>query len=329
MANKNEHTSSSSRTNIEDNFWRMLQFSPTLYGADSVGSMFPDSVKEWNLNCLQSYLGFLGNRQLPGINQPMLYFGQWKALFAWHVEDMNLYSINYLHFGKPKQWYVIPAKDGPELEKYAKQMFPTEFKKCSQFLRHKTTLIKPDLIKQRHIRVTRVVQNPGEFVIVLPYAYHSGFNHGFNCAEAVNFATKRWFEYGHQAKTCFCHPDTVHFDMIELENRLYAFNQKKLPLSKFVENMNEIMKEFSELKKPVPNIPDNSLVMAAIIDEKEMKDTNQNLNQNLKQKQKRNFDLLNYWRGFFPSDFVLLDTLDHVFDSSSEYPHRTVLKLNS
>lgn len=76
--------------------------------------------------------------------------GSWKALFCWHKEDLDLSAINYVHQGKNKFWYAIKSDMGNILEREAERYFPEHFSKCGQFLRHKTTLINPYILKKRY-----------------------------------------------------------------------------------------------------------------------------------------------------------------------------------
>jgi len=36
--------------------------------------------------------------------------------FAWHVEDHELHSLNYLHMGAGKTWYGVPRDAAPAFE---------------------------------------------------------------------------------------------------------------------------------------------------------------------------------------------------------------------
>ncbi|XP_043099468.1 lysine-specific demethylase 4C isoform X3 [Puntigrus tetrazona] len=137
----------------------------------------------------------------------------WKTSFSWHTEDMDLYSINYLHFGEPKSWYAIPPEHGKRLERLAIGFFPNSFKSCEAFLRHKMTLISPSVLKKYSIPFDKITQEAGEFMITFPYGYHAGFNHGFNCAESTNFASIRWIDYGKVATQCTCSKDMVKISM--------------------------------------------------------------------------------------------------------------------
>ncbi|KAJ3278023.1 Lysine-specific demethylase 4B, partial [Rhizoclosmatium sp. JEL0117] len=207
-----------------------------MYGADMLGSLFDETKasNKWNPKNFDNLLNRI-NMKLPGVNNPYLYFGMWKATFAWHLEDMSLITFlidlvySYIHFGvtiqeplkalltynlqAPKQWYVIPPAYRQKFEVYASGIFANEAKTCPQYLRHKSCVISPTALQAQGIKVEKVVQFEGEFMITFPYAYHSGYNLGFNCAESVNFAIDSWIEVGKRASFCTCVGDSVKLDV--------------------------------------------------------------------------------------------------------------------
>ncbi|XP_071382980.1 LOW QUALITY PROTEIN: lysine-specific demethylase 4A-like [Centroberyx affinis] len=201
---------------LERKYWKNVTFNSPIYGADVNGSLYDPEVKEWNICRLNTILDTVEHESgitIEGVNTPYLYFGMWKTTFAWHTEDMDLYSINYLHFGEPKSWYCVPPEHGKRMERLAQGFFPGSAQNCEAFLRHKMTLISPSILKKYGIPFEKITQEAGEFMVTFPYAYHAGFNHGFNCAESTNFATQRWIEYGKQSILCSCRKDMVKISM--------------------------------------------------------------------------------------------------------------------
>ncbi|XP_018338576.1 PREDICTED: lysine-specific demethylase 4B-like isoform X2 [Trachymyrmex septentrionalis] len=201
---------------LERKYWKNITYVAPIYGADVSGSLTDPDVKEWNINHLGTILDYVNKDygiSIDGVNTAYLYFGMWKTTFAWHTEDMDLYSINYLHFGAPKTWYAIPPEHGRRLERLASGFFPTSYQNCQAFLRHKMSLISPQILRQYSIPCNKITQEAGEIMITFPYGYHAGFNHGFNCAESTNFAAPRWVEYGKRATQCTCSKDMVKISM--------------------------------------------------------------------------------------------------------------------
>ncbi|CAG8694401.1 30466_t:CDS:10 [Gigaspora margarita] len=182
-------------------YWKNVTYTPPFYGADMAGTLFTDTTKSWNVNCLDNLLNTID--PIPGVNNAYLYFGMWKACFPWHVEDKDLYSINYIHFGAPKHWYAISPKRADKFEQHMREF-----------------LVSPSALDRAPILYNHVIQREGEFIITFPRGYHSGFNLGFNCAESVNFAFEDWIEIGIRAKSCACRPDSVRIDVRALFGHL-------------------------------------------------------------------------------------------------------------
>ncbi|ODN80679.1 hypothetical protein L202_02853 [Cryptococcus amylolentus CBS 6039] len=202
---------------LERRLWKNLGLGePSWYGADTEGTLFADKDTPWNVAHLPNLLNRWDLRHLPGVNTPYLYFGMWGASFAWHVEDMDLFSINYIHFGAPKFWYAIPQQQAERFERVLQAYFPEESRACDQFLRHKSFAVSPYRLAKEGLHVNMLQHNQGEFVITYPRGYHAGFNMGFNCAESVNFALESWVELGRRAKACQCVNYSVRIDVDEM-----------------------------------------------------------------------------------------------------------------
>lgn len=107
---------------LERKYWKNISYNPAIYGADISGTITDPECQEFNINKLNTILDLINEDygiKIMGVNTAYLYFGMWKTTFAWHTEDMDLYSINYLHFGAPKSWYTIPPEHGRRLERLA------------------------------------------------------------------------------------------------------------------------------------------------------------------------------------------------------------------
>ncbi|XP_038726324.1 lysine-specific demethylase JMJ706-like isoform X2 [Tripterygium wilfordii] len=200
---------------LEKEFWHEIACGKTEtveYACDVDGSAFSSSPNDplgsskWNLKKLsrlpKSILRLL-ETAIPGVTEPMLYIGMLFSMFAWHLEDHYLYSINYHHCGASKTWYGIPGHAALKFEKVVREHVYTQDilsidgeDGAFDMLLGKTTLFPPSILLEHDVPVYKAVQKPGEFVITFPRAYHAGFSHGFNCGEAVNFAIGDWFPLG-------------------------------------------------------------------------------------------------------------------------------------
>ncbi|XP_067284500.1 lysine-specific demethylase 5A isoform X2 [Pseudorasbora parva] len=212
---------------VEKEFWRLVSSIEedviVEYGADisskDVGSGFPvrDGKRKligdedeyansgWNLNNMpvleQSVLTHISG-DISGMKVPWLYVGMCFSSFCWHIEDHWSYSINFLHWGEPKTWYGVPAHAAEQLETVMKKVAPELFDSQPDLLHQLVTLMNPNVLMEHGVPVYRTNQCAGEFVVTFPRAYHSGFNQGYNFAEAVNFCTADWLPVGRQ---CVAH----------------------------------------------------------------------------------------------------------------------------
>jgi len=223
-----------------------------------------DFYKEtyWNLNnipfCPDSILRLI-KVGINGINVPWMYFGSLFTTFCWHNEDNYLYSINYHHWGAPKQWYGVPGsqKDAEGLERVFQSVHFMKMREAPDLLHHITTMLSPILLQEKGVPVYKLLQYPGEFVVTFPRAYHGGFSMGPNVGEAVNFATYGWIDAGAHASEryrAFARPEVFSHDRLTYTMANHLEEQKTYRTSKLLlHELKRLIKEEVFLRKKTIN----------------------------------------------------------------------------
>ena len=111
-------------------------------------------IKNWSCSYIKdqdlNFLKFLDTRSFNqdtkeyeseyiGISKSLIYmsYNNEIARQPVHIEDNFLLSINILHFGRRKSWYVIPSEESEKLERKLEHYLRWSRKETLQLLRHK------------------------------------------------------------------------------------------------------------------------------------------------------------------------------------------------
>lgn len=130
-----------------------------IYASDIEGTLFPETMKRWNLNRFtpnDSVLHEMNEDEwMKGIHYSFLYIGSKGSMFSFHVEDQNLNSISYLHEGAPKVWYGVPLEDSPQFEELVKKG-TNDYTDCDKPMRHKSIFTNRKLLESAKFDITEV-----------------------------------------------------------------------------------------------------------------------------------------------------------------------------
>lgn len=153
---------------------------------------------QWNLNVAplqrDGMFQYIQDASAQQLRMPWLHVGMMFSSRAWAVEDMLLWSLDYLHFGSTRTWYVISPKHYDKFQKLLERYGKGDRKVDSKFILEPDLMISPEVLKEEGIETYLCDQRPGEYVLSFPKSYRSHFCHGFNMSESVNLCPVTWLQ---------------------------------------------------------------------------------------------------------------------------------------
>ncbi|XP_037785733.1 mucin-5AC-like [Penaeus monodon] len=156
----------------------------------------PLTKHPWNLKNLcqnpNSILRSMGT--IVGVTAPTLHVGMLFSTVCWYRDPHSLPWIEYLHTGASKIWYGVAANQEDKLCAALKKIVPDFIKDSAIWLPSDTAMVPPSELVREGVRVCRIVQEPGQFVVVFPGAFTSSVCTGYLISESAFFARPQYFD---------------------------------------------------------------------------------------------------------------------------------------
>lgn len=102
-----------------------------------------------------SLLAYAG-KHVPGVTVPALHVGMLFTSFCWRLQQHLLYNANYRHWGKPVQWYGVPAACSEAMTDAFARALATEAASQPGVLWSPATLLDPALLQSQGVAVYSV-----------------------------------------------------------------------------------------------------------------------------------------------------------------------------
>ena len=124
--------------------------------------------------------------EVSGVNTPWAYVGTTGSKFGVHLEDSNIGGVNTLWEGAEKIWFCCDQRE--QFQNALETLYPVQYEGCWTYHRHKQFWVDPNMMAEKFgLTIYKIIQKPGDTVVVWPGTWHWGFNRGFNCSMAVNY----------------------------------------------------------------------------------------------------------------------------------------------
>ncbi|XP_028409971.1 protein Jumonji-like isoform X2 [Dendronephthya gigantea] len=238
-------------TKIEDVFWQMTDEGRryvVVHSAMLDGTAFPTSKtkpfykSKWNLNVLPRVPGSLA-RDLPdveGVTSPVVKVEMVLSTETWHPPAHDMLILEYLHQGENKIWYSVPQHSKDRFLEAVKTELNGDIDRMKDRAISRSSLIKSG------IPVYKVAQEPGQFIVKFPQAYHSSLSTGFCVSEYVTFAP---LSYVPRIKTTFQGDLKSEVDhLFSWECFIVSSMKEELRRNSCEETLNILIPELKELR---------------------------------------------------------------------------------